>query len=120
MADLKQLARHIFQQTLASIDIPATLQRKLFCDRNSLRFGDQRIDLTPFSRFCVVAIGKAAHAMVTGLERVLPTTRHLEGVVCGPVSQPERAPGLQYFVGGHPTPNAESWNAAQAILSLLA
>jgi hydroxypyruvate reductase len=28
-------------------------------------------------------------------------------------------PGIQYFVGGHPIPNAESWKAAEAILQLL-
>ena len=29
MADLKQLARRIFHETLAAIDIPETMQRKL-------------------------------------------------------------------------------------------
>ena len=29
MAQLKQLARKIFHETLAAIDIPATMQRKL-------------------------------------------------------------------------------------------
>jgi glycerate 2-kinase len=119
MADLKQLARNIFHQTLAAIDIPAAMQRKLSCQGRTLALGAQRIDLASFSRVNVVAIGKAAHAMVTGLTRLLPAGTRFEGVVSAPVPPANPVPGLRYCVGGHPTPNQESWNAAQAILSLL-
>ena len=37
MADLKQLARHIFRETLAGIDIAATMERKL--ERSGTRIG---------------------------------------------------------------------------------
>lgn len=119
MADLKQLARAIFHQTLAAIDVPAAMQRKLTCDGLTLDLGSQRTDLSSFSRVLVVAIGKAAHAMVAGLHQLLPHSLRVEGVVSGPVAPAHPLAGLQYFVGGHPTPNLESCNAAKAILALL-
>src|SRR6266849_2426789 len=70
MPQLKQLARQIFHETLAAIDIPATMQRKLQRKGAVLMCGDARIDLRDFEKLRVVAIGKAAHAMVEGLALV--------------------------------------------------
>ena len=119
MADLKQLARRVFHETLAAIDIPAAMQRKLVCQGTVLTIGPDRIDLASFWRIYIVAIGKAAHAMVSGITRILPDSVQREGIVCAPVAAANPIPGLHYFLGGHPTPNQDSWNAAQAILSLL-
>jgi glycerate 2-kinase len=119
MADIKQLARRIFHETLAAIDIPAAMNRKLQCDAHFLSLDKFAIDLAAFSRVCVVAIGKAAHAMVDGLTGISPSAFFLEGVVCAPVAPAKQLTGFRYFVGGHPTPNAESWSAAESILALL-
>jgi len=119
MPQLKQLAREIFHATLAAIDIPATMQRKLQRKGALLRCGDTTIDLHHFDKLRVVAIGKAAHAMVDGLTLVLSPFVRLEGVVSAPTAGRKPLAGLKYFVAGHPTPNAESWKAAEAILSLL-
>jgi hypothetical protein len=45
MPQLKQLALQIFHETLAAIDIPATMQRKLRRKGAALLCGDARIDL---------------------------------------------------------------------------
>jgi glycerate 2-kinase len=119
MPHLKQLARQIFQETLAAIDIPATMQRKLRRRGTMLLCGDTRIDLRDFEKLRVVAIGKAAHAMVEGLEQVLAPFVRMEGVVSAPTPARKPVRGMKYFVGGHPVPNAESWKAAEAILGLL-
>jgi len=119
MADLKQLARRIFHETIAAIDIPVAMQRKLSCEGSVLRLGERRFDLAGFPRVCLIAIGKAAHAMVTGLAQLLPPSVVVDGIACGPVAPTSPLPGLRYFVGGHPTPNQESWNAAREILALL-
>jgi len=119
MADLKQLVRGVFHETLAAIDIRATLARKVCREGSLLSVGDTCVNLATFSRICVVAIGKAAHAMAEGLAAILPSATAIEGVVCAPVPPAKPLPGLRYFAGGHPTPNAESWAAAQAILALL-
>ena len=76
MAELKQIARQIFHETLAAIDIPAAMQRKLWRDGTVLHCGDELVmDLGGFSRVCVVAIGKAAHAMVDGAWRLVTILR---------------------------------------------
>jgi glycerate 2-kinase len=119
MPQLKQIARQIFHETLAAIDIPATVQRKLQRKGTVVKCGDARIDLRDFEKLRVVAIGKAAHAMVEGLELVLAPFLRIEGVVSAPGASRRPAPGMKYFIAGHPTPNAESWKAAEAILALL-
>src|ERR1700760_4202626 len=105
---MKQLARRIFHETLAAIDIPAAMQRKLWRDGTVLHCGDELVmELGGFSRVCVVAIGKGAHAMVEGLAAVVAgfcggdCAVTLGGIVSAPTA-PAGAPvaGLRYFVGG--------------------
>jgi len=119
MADLKQLARQIFDETLAAIDIPATMQRKLRRAGTRLLCDGKIFDLREFDKLRVVAIGKAAHAMVDGLAQVLAPFLRFEGVVSAPTAPRKPLPGMKYFVGGHPIPNEESWKAAEAVLALL-
>lgn len=119
MADLKQLARRIFHETLAAIDIPATMQRKLQRKGAQLVCGGKTFDLRDFEKLRVVAIGKAAHSMVDGLSLVLAPFVRFEGVVSAPTPPHKPVPGLKYFVAGHPLPNEGSWRAAEAILALL-
>src|SRR6267154_2386941 len=119
MPQLKQLARQIFHETLAAIDIPATMQRKLRRKGTMLVCGEKRIDLRDFEKLRVVAIGKAAHAMVEGLALVLAPFVRVGGVVSAPTATRKPLVGMKYFAAGHPVPNAESWEAAEAILTLL-
>ena len=119
MAELKQLARQIFQETLAAIDIPATMQRKLRRAGTLLVCNETKIDLREFEKLRVVAIGKAAHAMVEGLALVLAPFLRIDGVVSAPTAPRKPIAGMRYFVAGHPVPNEESWRAAEAILALL-
>ncbi len=119
MPQLKQLARQIFHETLATIDIPAALQRKLQRKGTVLLCGGTKVDLRHFEKLRVVAIGKAAHAMVEGLTLVLAPFLRIEGVVSAPTAARRPLAGMKYFVSGHPVPNADSWRAAEAILALL-
>ena len=119
MADLKQLARHIFHETLAAIDIPATMQRKLRRQGTRITCGEKAFDLKDFGRMRVVAVGKAAHAMVEGLVLTLAPFVGFEGVVSAPSPPRKPVPGLKYFTAGHPVPNEQSWKAAEAVLALL-
>jgi glycerate 2-kinase len=120
MADLKQLARRIFHETLAAIDIPATMRRKLWRDGPMLHCGDEIVlDLRGFDRICLIAIGKAAHGMIEGLAPVIPPNLTIDGVVSAPTQPAKVLGGLRYFVGGHPIPNRDSWKAAEAVLACL-
>jgi glycerate 2-kinase len=119
MADLKELARRIFLETLSAIDISAAMQRKLRRQGTVLFCGDCAVDLRAFAAVQVVAIGKAAHAMVEGLSLVLTPDVPIQGIVSAPITPPRPLAGMRYFLSGHPIPSAASWAAAEAILSLL-
>jgi glycerate 2-kinase len=119
MADLKQLALRIFHETLAAIDIPAAMQRKLRRERTRLWCGEKIFDLGDYEKIRVVAAGKAAHATVDGFRKALAPFIRWEGVVAAPALPQKPVQGLKYFAAGHPVPNEESWKAAEAILALL-
>jgi len=119
MTSGKQLAREIFRDTLAALDIPRVMQLKLSLAGSTLILDDAAIDLSACSSMFVVAIGKAAHAMAAGLRSFLPDSYQFKGVVAAPTKPESPIPGLKYFVAGHPNPNADSWRAAEEILALL-
>ncbi|MGB2623375.1 MAG: DUF4147 domain-containing protein [Candidatus Acidiferrum sp.] len=119
MADLKQIARRIFHETISAIDIPEAMQRKLQLTGTVLRLEDADVDLHAFGKVCVIAIGKAAHGMVEGLANLLAGDFPFEGIVAAPTPPGRAVEGMKYFVGGHPTPDEQSWKAAEAILECL-
>ena len=122
MTDLKQMALRIFHEAISAIDIPATMHRKLLVSGTMLRCGDAAVNLSKFDRVLVVALGKAARAMVDGLAAALPSELRLQGIVVTPSGDdvpPKPRQGWRYFVAGHPVPDAESWKSAEAILELL-
>src|SRR5207245_9020072 len=97
MADLKQLARQIFQETLAAIDIPVTMQRKLRRERTRLVCGEKTFDLRDYEQIRVVAAGKAAHAMAEGLAKVLGPVRRFAGGGAAPNLPRTRQQGFKRF-----------------------
>src|SRR5690242_10806174 len=98
MADLKQIARRIFHETLAAIDIPAVMQRKLRVEGTLLRCESLRMDLAAFSKIRAIAVGKAAHAMVGGFVSLLPPELKVEGIVAAPTPPTNLVAGFRYFL----------------------
>jgi hydroxypyruvate reductase len=82
-----------------------------------LRICEDLYDLNSYSRVFVVAIGKAAHSMLTALHE--QTGERFEGIVASSVEPEFHIRGFRYFQGGHPLPNEESIRAAYAILKSL-
>jgi glycerate 2-kinase len=119
MAELKLLARRIFLETISAIDIPEAMQRKLRRAGTVLCFNNTEVNLRAFTSVRVIAIGKAAHAMVEGLASLLGREYPFDGIVAAPTPPLLAVAGIKYFVSGHPTPDGQSWNAAESILSLL-
>jgi len=114
---LRDAARAIFQHALAESSIPKAFARKIHCERGILRVCDDLYDLNAYSRVFVVSIGKAGHTMVEALEAQVGS--RLEGIVASSVDPASQVHGFRYFRGGHPTPNADSLRAAEAILKSL-
>jgi hydroxypyruvate reductase len=116
--DLKPIARRIFEQTLAAIDIPSTMRRKLARAGTTICVGDARVDLSAFKRIVTIAVGKAGYAMARGLAELLAPEFRTRGILAIPSAPRAELPGFEVFLAGHPVPNEASLAAAQRALEL--
>ena len=114
---MRVAAREIFQQALAEASIARGFARHVHCERGLLRVREDLYDLQAYSRVLVVSLGKAGHTMVEALTAQVGSS--LEGIVASSVEPAAQVRGFRYFRGGHPSPNAESIQAASAILRAL-
>jgi hydroxypyruvate reductase len=114
---MKEIARHIFDHALRESSIEQAFTRHVSYERGVLRICEDLYDLNSYDRVFVVAIGKAAHSMLTALHEL--TGERFEGIVASPIEPAFQIRGFRYFQGGHPLPNAESIRAAAAMLKSL-
>lgn len=114
---MRQTARDIFLYALREASIESAFRRHVHLDRSVLRVGEDLYDLSDERRVFVVAVGKAAYSMMDCLHGQLGA--RLGGIAVGATEAAEQRPGVQYFCGGHPVPNSESWRAAEAVLHAL-
>jgi glycerate 2-kinase len=112
-----QTARDILFFALREASIEKAFRRHVHLDRSVLRVGDDLYDLSGERRVFAVAIGKAAYTMMDCLHAQLGS--RLTGISVGATEAAEHRLGVQYFRGGHPVPNAESWRAADVVLRAL-
>ena len=124
--DLKNLARSIFEHALSDCRIDRSFDRTLRITAGApgthlVLNGENVVALDRLKRARIVAIGKAAAPMLTSLlsRLLLPPTCDLQGVLIA-VERPQNLPPvIQFFAGGHPTPNHASFTGARAALSML-
>lgn len=119
---MRTTSSEIFHHALAEASISNAFSRHVHCERGVLRICEDLYDLHSYSRIVVISIGKAAHPMAEALTHPIgqPAPENsLAGIVASSVAPPSQLRGFRYFLGGHPTPNAESIQAASAILKLL-
>ncbi|MGH9690519.1 MAG: glycerate kinase type-2 family protein [Candidatus Acidiferrales bacterium] len=116
---MKQAAQHVFRETLAAIDIPATLKRKLARVGSRIQAGEASVDLRGYREIVAIAFGKAAFAMAEGLNEVLTPEFRSDGILVVPAERPRQLPGWKLFRGGHPVPDSGSFEAGRAILDRL-
>jgi glycerate 2-kinase len=116
--EMRAMARSIFNQALEQASIAKGFARHVHYERGVLRVREDLYDLHSYSRVLAVALGKAGHTMIEALASQVGAS--LEGIVASSVQPAEQVHGFRYFRGGHPTPNAESVQAAGAMLRALA
>jgi glycerate 2-kinase len=114
---MREAARAIFRHALAEASISKAFARHVNCARGVLRVREDLYDLQSYARVLVVSLGKAGHTMVEALADQVGTS--LEGMVASSVEPAAQLRGFRYFRGGHPAPNAESIQAAGAMLRTL-
>jgi glycerate 2-kinase len=115
---MRDTAREVFRYALAEASIAQAFARHVHCERGVLRVCEDLYDLQSYSRVVVISIGKAGHTMVEALTQHVGESA-IEGIVACSVEPSAQVRGFRYFRGGHPTPNAESILAANAIRKAL-
>ena len=116
---MRETAREIFTSALNRASIEGAFARKVHCERRVLRIGNDLHDLDSYQRVFVVSIGKAAHTMAAALAAQVGSGCFEAGIVASSVEPENQIRGFRYFHGGHPTPTADSIQAADAILKSL-
>jgi glycerate 2-kinase len=116
-SQMRQSARDIFLHALAEASIARGFARHVHCERGVLRVREDLYDLHSYSGVLVVSLGKAGHTMVEALSNQVGAA--LQGIVATSLPPSSQVHGFRYFRGGHPSPNAESIQAASAMLRAL-
>lgn len=117
--DPRDFLRELFAATLQHASLRNQFAKQIRLESTHLLLGDHTFDLTQFNRILILAVGKAAPPMVDELLKTLtPCTIPIDGIVDGPEWQHEH-PSFEYIRGGHPTPDANSRRAAEAMLAAL-
>ena len=119
VSDLKQLAREIFHETLAGIDIPLVMRQKLARAGSRIDFEGEAIDLAAYKRIVAIAIGKASVAMARGFAEIAAGDFPFEGILVAPHESVTEIPGFRSMGAAHPIPDEGSIAAARAIIDLL-
>ncbi len=118
MASLCDTAREIFKQALADCSIERAMADRVSSRDGFLTIDDEAIPLAKLRHLRIIAVGKAANAMLQAVWRQLPPLPDCDiaGVVIAPEPPSQLPAGFQYFAGGHPQPNEASFAGARAAL----
>jgi len=125
LESLHTTATEIFCKALSACSIESAFDRRIRFEGNKLNRllaesgGVPSLDLNEFKRIFVIAIGKAAPAMLDTLMKRMDRRQGLRGICCANEIPHERNWRIRYFEGGHPLPSEGSFAAARAALTLL-
>jgi glycerate 2-kinase len=121
---LSETAKDLFLDTLHHLSIAEAMQTHVRGQGETLQVGNLAYDLRKFDRVVVISIGKAAAPMADLLwpllQPVLKRDQTIEAIVVGSTRPLESDPRVRFFAGSHPSPSQTSFDAADAVLKLLA
>jgi glycerate 2-kinase len=117
MPDLKELATHIFLESLRAIEPGSKINEKLRMDGDVLRIGGDQIALDRYREVVLIGMGKASMKMGAAVEALLGD-RIKRGIL---VTNHRFNFNVrsEVMVAGHPLPDAESLRAGQQIVALV-
>jgi glycerate 2-kinase len=109
----------IFLYALKTSRIEPAMEQLRFKD-GAMEIDDHRYVLREYERCLVVAIGKAAHVLISSfLRQVGNDAERFEGIVVGTEQGPALPRMFRVYRAGHPSPNEESLAAAADVLKTL-
>jgi hydroxypyruvate reductase len=115
---LRRFAREIFDYALASVNPREAVLRAIVDGGSYLDVCGERVDVSA-TPVLAIALGKAATSMALGLEDAIGD-KLARGVISAPASSSKSlSQRWEIFAGGHPLPNEDSLEAAEAAFNLL-
>jgi hydroxypyruvate reductase len=119
LQELRGAAREVFDEVLAASDARRAVLDAVEFDGASLRVGAARFALREsVTKVFSVALGKAAASMASALDERLGESL-AGGVLSAPASRLALSNRWRVYEGGHPLPNAKSFEAARAAFEML-
>jgi glycerate 2-kinase len=115
---MKVTLRELFHTTLERLTLERVMPSRVICSNRVLEVGGERIELEPFKKILVVAIGKAASPMADAFSQIV-TPDIVSGVIVAPTPPAQPLRHFMAYAGGHPYPDATSLFAAGVVLELL-
>ena len=117
-AELREIALQLFQRTLAAIDVETVVRAQLRVVDEQLCAGAAAVDLRGIARVVIIAIGKAALPMARAAREIVGA-RFQAGLIVTNETVAAAPAGIDVYLGGHPTPNEDSFKSAARALALL-
>lgn len=115
---MKETLRRLFLATLEDLSLDRVIPQRVRVENSILEIDGEKIDLAPFKKIILIALGKAAFQMARAMKELLDPLV-ASGVVVSSEPVEGSLPYMLHYRGGHPYPNAESVRSAEVILELL-
>jgi len=119
LSDQRQNAVDIFQAGLQAVAPGAAIKKFCRLDNDTLSVDGQQYDLDSFSTILVVGAGKAGASMARAIEEILGD-RITEGLITVKYDHLEKLKKIKIQEAGHPVPDQNGLDGAQAIYQLAA
>ena len=128
MKSLSQTAREIAAEAFQQVDVGRVVSKHIEHRDGVLRLGTESVPSSEIDKVTIIAVGKAALAMEEAAVEALRGLAIRGVVVTNEIDAHRRTTGtfcsasycVDWLIGSHPLPDAESLNAAKVILNLLA
>jgi len=110
-------AMAIAREGIRAVDPARAVHRSLERTTTGLRLGHHRLQPGPGGQLRLVAIGKAASAMVDAAARVVGSGT--SGIAVTPQGYPATQSSIPVVFGSHPVPDRRSFQAGKAVLEFV-
>jgi glycerate 2-kinase len=120
MNNAREDALDIFLYALKASRVEPAMERQVRFSNGAVEIDGRRYLLREYERCLIVAIGKAAHPLVSSfLRQAGNDAERFEGIVVGGASGEALPLAFRVYCGGHPSPNEASVAAAADVLKTL-
>jgi glycerate 2-kinase len=117
-----EILRQIFDGALRKADVGEAVMRAMQVDASALTIAGYRCELEKVDKVLLIAVGKAGAPMYEAACRAISQGGGgllVDSLVVAPYAPSKLADGMRFFKGSHPTPDATSRDAAEAVLKKL-